>query len=202
MFDKLLRDGRLPKDQAAKYFQQTCEALAFLHSQPVKVIYRGIMPENILLTGLDDVKLADCPMAAELLWWRFTHGIEVPSYLAPEMIRNEGYDESVDMWGCGVLLYEMLTGTHPFKARTDRETVRRILRAEMLFPGVLSSDSRELIGKLCRRLPQWRLKATEALRLSHQLLFSHRSSINRSSINRSSINRSRINRNRDSSSCC
>ena len=74
-------------------------------------------------------------------------------YLPPEMIKPGGkdnfYDEKIDLWSLGVLMYEFLVGEAPFED-TPVMTQRRIARAEMTVPSFVSPEARDLIKKVSR----------------------------------------------------
>jgi len=91
-----------------------------------------------------------------------------PDYLAPEMIRGDGHNESLDMWEMGVLLYEMTIGKSPFGASTQEQTCRLILKVDLRFPSTTNADAQDLITKLCKLKPKDRLTAKEAKR--HQFV--------------------------------
>lgn len=77
-------------------------------------------------------------------------------YVAPEIVRGEGHEFSVDWWAVGVLSYEMLYGTTPFKGKNKKETFRRILMMEPEFIGK-KNELTDLIGKLLEKDPTRRL---------------------------------------------
>ena len=62
-------------------------------------------------------------------------------YLAPEIIRGEGHGSAVDWWTLGILIYEMLYGTTPFKGKNRNATFANILRDEVPFPESSGSPS-------------------------------------------------------------
>ncbi|KAG8389033.1 hypothetical protein BUALT_Bualt02G0187300 [Buddleja alternifolia] len=77
-------------------------------------------------------------------------------YVAPEVIRGDGHEFAVDWWALGVLCYEMLYGTTPFKGKNRKETFRKILLAEPEFIGKPNALT-DLIGKLLEKDPTRRL---------------------------------------------
>ncbi|KAF3654965.1 Serine/threonine-protein kinase UCNL [Capsicum annuum] len=77
-------------------------------------------------------------------------------YVAPEIVRGEGHEFSVDWWALGVLCYEMLYGATPFKGKNRKETFRRILMMEPEFIGKKNALT-DLIGKLLDKDPTRRL---------------------------------------------
>ena len=98
-----------------KYLYQTIQAIKELHKK--KIIHRDIKPENILIDNKDNALLSDFGIA--------THCKEgekrntycgTDEYLAPEVIRGEPYDEKIDIWAIGILIYECISplGKTPF----------------------------------------------------------------------------------------
>ncbi|KAK6138355.1 hypothetical protein DH2020_027939 [Rehmannia glutinosa] len=77
-------------------------------------------------------------------------------YVAPEILRGDGHEFAVDWWALGVLCYEMLYGTTPFKGRNRKETFRKILLAEPEFIGKPNALT-DLIRKLLEKDPTRRL---------------------------------------------
>ncbi|OIS96359.1 PREDICTED: serine/threonine-protein kinase UCNL-like [Nicotiana attenuata] len=77
-------------------------------------------------------------------------------YVAPEIVRGEGHEFAVDWWALGVLCYEMLYGTTPFKGKNKKETFSRILMMEPEFIGKRNALT-DLIGKLLEKDPTRRL---------------------------------------------
>ena len=89
-------------------------------------LHRDLKPDNIVLTDKGHIKLTDFGLS------KLNHEANsmtntfcgTPEYLAPEVIRSQGYSFSVDCWSLGMLIYEMISGLNPFKqaALVDMKT--------------------------------------------------------------------------------
>jgi serine/threonine-protein kinase len=139
----LLNDGPLPVEQVVIWGRQLAGALAYLHSRGV--IHRDLKPANLLLTGDCDLKLADFGAATVVRRRRWlptfpTPPEGTPEYLSPEQVTGEVGDARSDIYGWGIVMYEMLTGRVPFSGAdalaamtahlTEHPTPIRILRPE------------------------------------------------------------------------
>ncbi len=105
---------RLPLRKVLLYFDQLCSALEYAHQFTV---HRDIKPENIMVTTQEVVKLMDFGISKLMADTRLT-GVSVvmgtPFYMSPEQVRNSrDVDARSDIYSCGVMLYEVLTGQVP-----------------------------------------------------------------------------------------
>lgn len=98
------------------YAAQVVECYSYLHEN--NTIYRDLKPENILV-GLDGyIKLADFGFVKQIQKSERTYTCcGTPEYMAPEIIENKGYRESVDWWALGIMLYELMIGAPPYLAQ-------------------------------------------------------------------------------------
>jgi len=78
-------------------------------------------------------------------------------YLPPEMVEEIPYDERVDAWMAGVLLYEMLVGGAPFAAELPTETYDRVAQCSYSVPSFVSNGARSLLGSLLIKDPNQRM---------------------------------------------
>ncbi|KAJ9655845.1 spindle assembly checkpoint kinase [Neophaeococcomyces mojaviensis] len=165
LYKHLRKAGRFPEPRAAQYIAQMAAALKYLHRK--HVMHRDIKPENILVGIHDEIKISDFGWSVHAPNNRRQTMCGTLDYLPPEMIKPGGsdnfYDEKVDLWSLGVLMYEFLVGEAPFED-TPVMTQRRIVRGEMTVPSFVSSDARDLIKKLLVLDPQKRLPLTEVER--------------------------------------
>jgi serine/threonine protein kinase len=91
-----------------------------------------------------------------------------PIYLAPEIIKEQGHDERVDVWCIGVLLFELTTATVPFPGN-DLDTLKKnILKLKIAWPKDINSDAKNLIMKILKLDPNDRLPLSEML--SHRFI--------------------------------
>ncbi len=111
--------GRLPLSAGLHTARQLCRGLAAAHAQGV--LHRDIKPENLIIEASGKVKLMDFGIARPLQ--RVGAGqtragviIGTPHYLAPEQLEGQEADERADLYACGIVLYEIFTGTLPFAA--------------------------------------------------------------------------------------
>jgi hypothetical protein len=116
----LHREGRLGVRMASEIILQVAEALHYIHES--EVVHCDIKTENILICEVRDtkrrqlqVKLLDFGLAKSLRSGRATASLSgTPHYVAPERIRGEPPSPSSDIYGVGILLYELLTGKVPW----------------------------------------------------------------------------------------
>ncbi|KAL1839739.1 hypothetical protein VTJ49DRAFT_1205 [Mycothermus thermophilus] len=158
LYKHLRRENRFPEWKAAQYTAQMASALRYLHRK--HVIHRDIKPENILVGIHGEIKISDFGWSVHAPNNRRKTLCGTLDYLPPEMIRSGSkdnwYDEKVDLWSLGVLIYEFLVGEAPFED-TPVMTHRRIARADMTIPDWVSKEARDLIQKLLVLDPQKRL---------------------------------------------
>jgi tRNA A-37 threonylcarbamoyl transferase component Bud32 len=122
----LHRDGRLSVRLAAEVVLQVAEALHYIHGK--NIVHCDIKTENILMNEVAStkrrqiqVKLLDFGLARSLSSSRNTSSLSgTPHYVAPERIRGEPPSPSSDIYGLGVLLYELLTGKVPWDGHVSQ----------------------------------------------------------------------------------
>ena len=114
LYQLIRRNKGMDERTAFKYFIQTAAAIYFLHSN--ELVHRDIKPENLLLDENNNIKLCDFGWCVQIFddepRKTFCGTYE---YMAPEIIKEEYYDKSIDIWSLGILLYELLLGYSPFR---------------------------------------------------------------------------------------
>lgn len=113
--DRIQADGPLSLSQAADVLDRVCGALTTAHQ--ANIIHRDLKPENIMFNDDGDCFLMDFSVAKRLDFTSITtRGVVMgsPGYLAPEQVLGEQVSAATDICSLAVVLYEMLTGQHPF----------------------------------------------------------------------------------------
>lgn len=131
---------RLPLGDVCSVMLQLLDALECAHAQGIW--HRDIKPANLIVTADGRLKVSDFGIAR-------VDGTDLPhpggvlgspGYIAPERYTGEAPDRRVDIFSCGVLLYELLTGCTPFRADTGSATRDRVLHAAPPAPSTLAIE--------------------------------------------------------------
>ncbi len=92
-------------------------------------------------------------------------GATTPAYVAPEVSRNEGATNKVDIWALGIILYEMVTSRHPFEGENIYAVIEKIKTNDPEpLPLTVSSTIKELISLLLDKDPRTRPDAASLLK--------------------------------------
>ncbi|KAG7297539.1 G protein-coupled receptor kinase 2 [Plutella xylostella] len=144
-------DAGLGTERARFYAGQVACGLDHLHK--MGIVYRDCKPENILLDDQGHVRISDLGLAVDVPENGSVRGrVGTVGYMAPEVIDNERYTFSPDWFSFGCLVYEMIEGRAPFRARKEkvkREEVDRRVKHE---PEKYSSKFTECARSLCSAL--------------------------------------------------
>ncbi|XP_050700762.1 putative protein kinase C delta type homolog isoform X2 [Eriocheir sinensis] len=140
--------GRFDEFRACFYGAEITSGLKFLHSKGI--IYRDLKLDNILLDYQGHIRIADfgmCKLQVYLDRYADTF-CGTPDYMAPEVIKGQHYNQCVDWWSFGVLLYEMLTGKSPFKGCDEDHLFWLICNDEPFYPKFLSKEATSILKQL------------------------------------------------------
>ncbi len=127
----MLAHGPLDPVVAVRYGRQIAEGLAAAHAHGI--VHRDLKAENVLVTPDGRVKILDFGLAKRLDSDETSLTEEgmvmgTTRAMSPEQARGERVDGRSDLFSLGSLLYQMVTGTHPFQGATPLETMRRVVR--------------------------------------------------------------------------
>jgi len=158
--------GVVTPNEARFYAGCVIDAFSYLHGK--SVVYRDLKPENLLIDRKGYLKVIDYGFAKFLdksPYKTFTF-CGTPEYFAPEMMAGQGYAHSVDTWGVGILIYEMLYGFTPFadfESNDPRKTMRYIMKNKVTFPadGVKDAACEDIILGLLTKDADKRLGCDE-----------------------------------------
>lgn len=164
------KGGAFSEAEARVVITQLLHAVSHLHK--LGVVHRDIKPDNILFSRDDEnlVKLTDfgsaeifCKENGETV----SGVVGTPYYVAPEVVAGREYNEKVDIWSVGVVLYIMLGGCPPFFGETVTDIFEAVLRANLRFPShvfqYVSPTAKDLLRRMLCKDVSRRFSADQAL---------------------------------------
>jgi len=162
LLDEINRSSGIREEIAYKYISQICAALEYLHCE-MHVIHRDIKAENIMLDKYKNVRLVDFGMSGAFSIHdplRDTICGSYP-YASPEMLRNEQYTASTDIWSLGILLYLLLFGALPFQSSNTALLIKLITTKEPIIPIDASLEVKDLLRRILVKDPSRRITIQE-----------------------------------------
>ncbi len=160
--------GPVPVDEALDLTRQIAEGLASAHA--AGITHRDVKPSIVMVTARGTVKILDFGIARREGQARRTRSgarLGTVAYMAPEQVRGEAVDARTDLWALGVVLYEMLTGRHPFLGASETATIYAILEREPPPAASVRPDVPPALAAVLERLlakaPEARYRRAEAL---------------------------------------
>ncbi|HEY1814207.1 MAG TPA: serine/threonine-protein kinase, partial [Kofleriaceae bacterium] len=144
MFDRCRQIGDpMPVAQACFIIMKLCEGLDYAHNKrdqsgrEMHLVHRDVSPQNVLVSFEGEVKVIDFGIAkaankgnktqAGILKGKF-------GYMSPEQVRGIPIDRRSDVFSCGIVLYELLTGERLFVGESDFSTLEKVRNVEILPP--------------------------------------------------------------------
>uniref|UniRef100_A0A8C6VX17 non-specific serine/threonine protein kinase n=1 Tax=Nothobranchius furzeri TaxID=105023 RepID=A0A8C6VX17_NOTFU len=175
LLDKILRQKFFSEREASAVLFTITKTVEYLHKNGV--VHRDLKPSNILYVdesgNAESIRICDFGFAKQL---RADNGLLMTpcytaNFVAPEVLKKQGYDTACDIWSLGVLLYTMLTGFTPFAngpEDTPEEILARIGSGKFSLSGgywtSVSAEAKDLVSKMLHVDPHQRLTATQVLR--------------------------------------
>jgi len=143
-------ESLLPVRTVVEIIFKCCKALDYAHRHGI--IHRDIKPANILLTGETDIKISDfgaaLTMTAETTQ---VSGIGSPAYMSPEQLQEFTLNHQTDIFSLGVVMYQLLTGTLPFKATNNYSMVYQIIHVDVPPSSMLRPEIPAAVDAIVRR---------------------------------------------------
>ncbi|XP_051762326.1 peripheral plasma membrane protein CASK isoform X20 [Ctenopharyngodon idella] len=154
---------------ASHYMRQILEALRYCHDN--NIIHRDVKPHCVLLASKENsapVKLGGFGVAIQLGESGLVAGgrVGTPHFMAPEVVKREPYGKPVDVWGCGVILFILLSGCLPFYGTKERLFEAIIKGKYKMNPrqwGHISESAKDLVRRMLMLDPAERITVYEAL---------------------------------------
>jgi len=152
LFDQIVSRGTYSEADAAHIVRQILEAVEYMHENGIA--HRDLKPENLLCSGDENntIKVTDFGLSKNFSSASLKTSCGTPDYVAPEVLRGQAYDNSVDIWSIGVITYILLCGFPPFYGHTDQQIFEKILKVEYDFPSPdwdnISKEAKEFVSQI------------------------------------------------------
>ncbi|MBA3727303.1 MAG: serine/threonine protein kinase [Armatimonadetes bacterium] len=150
-------DGSLGQDEAVRIVLEVLDGLAYAHEKGV--VHRDIKPDNIQLLPDKRVKITDFGIARLMFEPSLTVDGQVfgtPSYMSPEQVVGRDVDARTDVWGCGVLMYEAISGNKPFSGDSVVAISHAIMHLEPVDPANASYAINQVLRRSLDKAPDQR----------------------------------------------
>jgi len=151
---RVTADGPLDRSEAVNLLCQACAGLTAAHL--AGITHRDIKPDNLLLTGSGQLKIADFGLSRATDNQRLTQqgqAVGTPPYMSPEQCRGEEADPRSDIYSLGLVGYYLLTGTEPMLAESSMATMYNQVNEDPDPPHLLQpSIGAPLSDVICRML--------------------------------------------------
>ncbi|EER07958.1 calcium-dependent protein kinase, putative, partial [Perkinsus marinus ATCC 50983] len=161
LFDRIIEVGHFTEVQAAIIMQQILRAIYYMHEN--HIMHRDLKPENFLFSTKEPLEKSCLKIIDFGLSTKFgkddimTTKAGTPYYVAPQVLAGK-YDESCDLWSCGVIMYILLCGYPPFYGETDADVLTKVRLGNYTFNASdwkgISEDAKDLIRKLLKINPR------------------------------------------------
>ena len=156
-------EGELPESTALRFMRTFIETLEYLHSH--KIVHRDLKLENILISHKSDeieFKIIDFGLAY-ISNYPQRRKCGSPGYVAPEILRDEEYDNKIDIFSAGVVLFILLHGKHPFQAKDLNKILTKNLECRVKVQKNLTSLVSDCLKHMLDPLPELRPSACQLL---------------------------------------
>ena len=192
LFELILKSpfGVIPEEIAVDFLIQIFESIDYLHNVQ-NIVHCDIKPENYvvifdknnnkkpILKLVDFGNIRKKPINKERLF----NFCGTKEYMAPETLENSGFNEKVDEWAAGIIMYNMLTGADPFSSDSDSEYKENIRFKEIKFEYIKNEKLRNLNKKLLNRYMAKRISAKEALEeiinIKNEMIYNNMNNLNK-----------------------
>ncbi len=179
LHDHCRPESLLPLEDVVRIVFRCARALDYAHRRGV--VHRDIKPRNILLTESRDVKIGDFSIAlmthAETTSTQVHGYVGSPLYMSPEQVREDNITGQSDLFSIGVVLYELLTGRHPFAGDRLAAIIHQITERPHVPVAELRGDVPRVLAHIVDRLlkkdPAARYKTGLDLAADLSLVFEH-----------------------------
>ena len=133
LHEYIKKHGKIPEITVKKFFIQIASGLHFLWCN--NFIHRDLKPQNILINEKGVLKICDFGFAKYIEKDAMMETLcGTPLYLAPEVLRFERYNNKVDLWSAGAILFQMMTGNPPYTANNHIELLKNIETTRLKIP--------------------------------------------------------------------
>ena len=143
-------DNLLPVEQVVEIIFKCAKALDYAHRQGV--IHRDIKPTNILLNSDYDIKIGDFSIA-HVIGSDTTNTMPMgfvgsPRYMSPEQVQEDSISNQTDLFSLGIVMYELLTGKHPFIADSFSRLIHIIINEQQPPLSTYRSDLPDILERI------------------------------------------------------